>query len=54
MAGGPPKRTTDAVQEKIAYLIRKGKGAKEAVGAAYAMAKEGRLTKEGKYKSKKD
>jgi len=42
-----PKKS--AISKKIAILIREGKDPKEAAGAAYGMAREGRLTRMGGY-----
>lgn len=38
------------VSEKIAYLRREGKPAKEAAGEAYGMERSGRLGRHGSYR----
>lgn len=50
---GFSKEQKSRIGAKIAHLVRKeGKTPKQAAGAAYGMARAGRLGKGGKYKKK--
>lgn len=44
-----PKEKQRAIDNKIAHLVKEGKPSKQAVGEAYGMANEGRLTEKGDY-----